>query len=154
MANRTRPVITEDLQGLNQRLRKERDPERKRRLQMLALFKSDSPPTRKQVAEHLAVSRNTIARWLSWYESGGIDRLLTNQQAGRKPGQRLLPQPVLSAVERRLNDHRGFGSYLEVQQWLASEFGLEVNYKSLHGLLRYRLQAKLKAPRPEHPKKV
>lgn len=153
MGNRTRPIIHEDHQTLQRRQGKERDAERKRRLQMLVLFSSEQAPTRKAVAEHLGVNRETITRWLESYEQGGIERLLKNEPRGRKPGQRLLPPPVFKAVERRLNSTRGFGGYVELQQWLNSEYGLEVNYKSLHGLVHYRLKAKLKVPRPEHPKK-
>src|SRR4051812_17831911 len=104
MVRRGRPTIGEDHHILQQRLRQERDPERKRRLHMLVLFTSENPPTRQQVAEHLAVTRATIARWLTCYSSGGISGLLTDQPRGPKPGQRLLPQEVLTAIEHRLSN--------------------------------------------------
>jgi transposase len=144
MARRGRPTIDEDHQSLQQRLRQERDPERKRRLHMLVLFSSENPPTRQQVAEHLAVTRATIARWLSCYADGGIERLLRDQPRGPKPGQRLLPEEVLAAIEHRLHNGNNFSSYIELQSWLESEYGLQVNYKSLYGLVRYRLKARLK----------
>lgn len=153
MAYRKRPIINEDLKTLQQLMRAERHADRKRRLQMLVLFAQETPPSRQQVAEHLGVERKAIRRWLARYHIGGIDALLTDAKAGRKPGQRLLPQPVLEQLQQRLNTDEGFASYLEVQQWLATEFGEDVKYTSLHGLIRYRLKAKLKAPRPEHPKK-
>lgn len=154
MSNRPRAIITDDHQSLVQRLGKERDPERKRRLQMLVLLSKQEPMSRTQVAEHLAVNRNTITRWLSWYADGGIDRLLSNQPRGPKTGQRLLSQEVLRAVVERLHDGCGFSSYNELQQWLATDFGVERTYHSLYALVRFRLKATLKVPRPEHPKKV
>lgn len=153
MAYRGRPTINEDRATLQKRMRSERNAERKRRVQMLVLFQQEHPPTRQQVAEHLGVDRKAIRRWLTRYANGGIEAMLTDQKRGAKPGQRLLPEPVLAAVSQRLNTEQGFGSYGELQQWIATEFGHEVNYKSLHGLVRYRLKAKLKVPRPEHPKK-
>jgi transposase len=153
MAYRGRPIISEDRATLQKLMRAERNADRKRRLQMLVLFQQEQPPTRQQVAEHLGVERKAIRHWLTRYEHGGIDAMLTDAKRGRKAGQRLLPALVLEQLQRRLNTEQGFASYIEVQQWLSEEFGHEVNYKSLHGLVRYRLKAKLKAPRPEHPQK-
>jgi hypothetical protein len=48
----------------------------------------------------------------------------------------------------------GFASYVALQQWLREEYGLEVSYKTLHGIVRYQLKAKLKRPRPRHAKKT
>ena len=153
MAYCARPTIIEDLATLQQRMRCERNADRKRRLHMLVLFAQDNPPTRQQVAEHLGVERKAIRRWLARYQRGGIEALLSDETPGRKPGQRLLPSAVLERLQERLNTDDGFASYVEAQQWLATEFDEHVNYTSLHGLIRYRLKAKLKAPRPEHPKK-
>lgn len=74
------PEIAEALDDLERRLRAERHPERKRRLHMLVLFKEDPERTRLKVAEHLAVHRNTIRRWLTLYREGGLDGLLTSMQ--------------------------------------------------------------------------
>ena len=153
MSNRTRPIIQEDYQTLQELHRKERDADNKQRLQMLVLFRSQQAPRRIDVATQLGVHRQTITCWLSLYEQGGIEDLLQHHPPGRKPGQRLLPQAVFDALKRRLDSPEGFASYLELQQWLHTEYGLAVNYKSLHALVRYRLKAKLKVPRPEHPKK-
>jgi transposase len=153
MAYRGRPTINEDLPTLQKRMRSERTAEGKRRVQMLVLFAHEQPPTRQQVAEHLGVDRKAIRRWLERYATGGIEAMLTEHKRGRKSGQRLLPETVLSAVKRQLTSEQGFSGYTELQQWIAREFGYEVNYKSLHGLVRYRLKAKLKVPRPEHPQK-
>jgi hypothetical protein len=43
---------------------------------------------------------------------------------------------------------------MDIQQWLREEFGLEVPYQTLHGIVRYQLKAKLKRPRPSHAKKT
>ena len=108
-----------------------------------------SPTTKREAAEHLAVHRNTVARWLGRYEGGGLEGLLTSDKRGFEPGQRTVPEPVLGALEARLADPEGFPSYVEVGRWLHEEFGLEVPYKSVYNLVRYHLGAKLKVPRPE-----
>lgn len=148
------PEIAEALDDLERRLRAERHPERKRRLHMLVLFKEDPERTRLKVAEHLAVHRNTIRRWLTLYREGGLDGLLTMKPRGFAPGQRTVSESVCEALRERLDDPQGFSGYDEVQQWLQTEFGLQVPYKSVYNLVRYHLGAKLKVPRPEHPKKA
>ena len=148
------PEIHEDLDELQQRLRAERHAERKRRLHLLVLLKSETVGTKKEAAARLAVHRNTIRQWLGLYEEGGLDRLLEIKKRGFEPGQRTVPAPVCAALQARLAMPEGFSGYDEIQYWLLEEFGLEVPYKSVYNLVRYHLGAKLKHPRPEHPKKA
>jgi hypothetical protein len=58
------PIITEDLETLQTRLRRERDPQLKPRLHLLVLLKAGLITSRRQAAAHLAVHRNTITGWL------------------------------------------------------------------------------------------
>ena len=148
------PDVTEDLADLRRRLRAARDPERKRRLHALVLLVSGEATTRKAVADRLAVDRQTVARWLDRYRSGGLDRMLTPSKRGPAPGQRALPGPVLDALRAKLDDPAGVKGYHALRLWLHDEFGLDVPYKTVYTLVRYRLGAKLKVPRPEHPKKA
>ena len=57
------------------------------------------------------------------------------------------------ALARRLQDqHHGFKSYYEVQQWLAETLGIKAKYHAVYQMTRYRLKAKLKVARPCHYK--
>jgi transposase len=147
------PSITEDLETLEDRLRRERDPKRKARLHLLVLLKSGQVTSRGQAATHLALHRNTVAAWLRCYRNGGLKALLTYKEAGAPAGQKTLPPPVFAQLQARLATSSGVASYVELQQWLREEFGLAVPYTTLHGIVRYQLQAKLKRPRPSHAKK-
>ena len=148
------PDITEDLDTLQERLRSERDAQLRPRLHLLVLLKSGQVTTRRQAAAHLAVHRNTIALWLRTYRAGGLTALLTYKEAGAPSGQKSLPAAVFEHLQTRLATARGFASYIEIQQWLREAFGLEVPYKTLYGIVRYQLKAKLKRPRPRHAKKT
>ena len=148
------PPITEDLETLEDRLRRERDPKRKPRLHLLVLLKSGQVTSRSDAAAHLAVHRNTVAVWLRRYRDGGLEALLTYKEAGAPAGQKTLPPAVFAPLQARLATASGFASYVELQQWLREEFGLDVPYPTLHGLVRYQLKAKLKRPRPSHAKKT
>ncbi len=88
------PDIAEAPDDLRDRLRTERDPERKRRLHALVLFASSQATTRGHVAPHLALHRNTVSAWLERYRVGGLDTLLTPSKRGPAPGQRTLPEPT------------------------------------------------------------
>jgi transposase len=147
------PQIKEALEELEARLKRERDAQLRPRLHLLVLVASGRAHTRQEASEHLALHRNTIGRWLAAYEQGGLDRLLTVEKTGAKPGQKTLPEPVWQALQARLNAE-GFSDYKHVQRWLAEEWGLEIPYKTLHPLVRYRLGAKLKRARPVHAKKT
>jgi transposase len=148
------PPITEDLETLEDRLRRERDPKRKPRLHLLVLLKSGQVTSRSDAAAHLAVHRNTVAVWLRRYRAGGLEALLTYKEAGAPAGQKTLPPAVFAPLQARLATASGFASYVELQQWLREEFGLDVPYPTLHGIVRYQLKAKLKRPRPSHAKKT
>src|SRR5262249_5031426 len=144
--------ITEDLETLQSRLRSERDPRLRPRLHLLVLLKSGQVSTRRQAAAHLAVHRNTIATWVRAYRDGGLTALLSYKEPGAPAGQKSLPAAVFAQLQARLATASGFASYVAIQQWLREEFSLEVPYKTLHGIVRYQLKAKLKRPRPSHAK--
>jgi putative transposase len=94
--------------------------------------------------------RTTISRWLSEYRSGGISALLKiKKSTGR---QRIIPAEIESCLVEELKDPEGFASYEEVQTWLRAVWGIEMSYTGVHKLVRYRLKAKLKVPRPSHVK--
>jgi transposase len=148
------PCLTEDLASLQARLRSERDPHLRPRLHFLVLLKAGQATTRREAAAHLAVQRNTIALWLRTYRDGGLSALLTSKDPGAPAGQKSLPAAVVAPLQARLATSGGFASSSEIQQGLRDELGLELSYKTLHGIVRYQLKAKLQRPRPSHAKKT
>ena len=154
MSYRPLPAITESADELRQLIGQTRQSEARERLQMLLLIQTGELSTRRALAERLMRHRNTISRWLDTYQAGGIKHLLRRDLGGRPPGQRTLPEPVFEALKARLASDEGFASYVEVQRWLYEDFGLQVPYKTVHQIVRYSLKAKLKRPRPVHPKKA
>lgn len=59
-----------------------------------------------------------------------------------------LPPDVLSKLQQRLQERSGFQSYGEIQRWLEQECGVSAVYQTVPGIVRYKLQSKLKVPRP------
>jgi transposase len=150
---RALPDVRESLESLRELLAKTKEAKRKRRVHLLVLIRSGEVRSRDAAARHLGVHRNSIGDWLQAYEARGLEGLLEIGKPGAKPGQKVLAPAVLKRLEERLAGE-GFGSYGEVREWLASEFGLEIPYGTVYGLVRFRLGSKLKRARPLHVKKT
>lgn len=148
------PQINEAAQRLDRLVRKERDAQVQRRLHMLLLLKTGKAKSRSAAARRLGVHRNTIASWLNLYEEGGIGKLRQIEEPGPEPGQQSIPPEAMQRLKERLAEPEGFASYKAIQRWLADEHGIGLPYSTVHRIVRYELGAKLKAPRPSHPKKA
>jgi transposase len=145
------PVITEAAEALKPRLQREHHGRKKPRLQMLYLLASGQAHTRQDVAQLLGVHRNTIGHWLAVYEAGGLEALLALYVPAGKPLS--LPPEVLAAIAQALQRPAGFASYEALRQWVKQTHHLDVNYHTLYSIVRTKLKAKLKVPRPSHTKK-
>ena len=69
--------------------------------------------------------------------------------SGRAPK---IQGPALERLKQRLAEPEGFRSYGAVQQWLADACEVEAAYKTLHQTVGYKLNSKLKVPRPRSHK--
>jgi transposase len=117
----------------------------------LYLIASGQVTERQEAAALLGVHRNTIGRWLSAYEQGGLAGLLEVKPVpGATP---TLTSAQQAQLRERLADPAGFPSYHAVQAWVNTTFGVEMKYPAIHRMVRYKLGAKLKVPRPTHQKK-
>jgi transposase len=151
LMRRTIPVIHEPIVELKQRLQRERDGRRKLRLQMLYLLASAQAQTRQDIAHLLGGSRNTVGRWLTDYEQGGVTALLNLYvPPGKHPS---LPPDVLASIEAALHQPHGVASSYDLQAWVEHTHGISVKYKTLYAIVRHRFKTKLKVPRPSHIKK-
>jgi len=122
----------------------------KERLQVLYLLKLPEAMSISAIAKVIGRHRGSVQRWLSLYRQVGLTGLLeTRPSPGRPP---VIPGWAVVSLKRRLSQPEGFGSYTQVQQWLAETLNVEAEYATVHHLVRYRLGAKLKAARPVHAK--
>ena len=149
--------IAESAEELKQLLHRHPHPQVSAKLQVLWWLKSAQASSVNQLAQLSGRHRTTISSWLSGYRKAGLDALLEVHTSPGRPGHpmryTILPHWVPSAevseqLQRELEDPQGFNSYKEVHQWLQAVHGVDVAYKTVHKLVRYRLKAKLKRPRP------
>lgn len=146
------PVIREDAAALKQRLHHAQNGRKTSRLQMLYLLASGQAQTRRDVAQLLGVHRHTVGHWLALYATSGLEALLDLYVPLGKPLS--LPPDVLAGLEPALRQPAGFASSVELRQWLKQTHHLDSNYHTLYTIVRTRLKAKLKVPRPSHTKKT
>jgi transposase len=139
------PPIHDTAEALRRLLQAAREAQRQQRLQALYLLQTHQARTRRQVAQLLGVNRDTVGRWLATYARGGIPQLLTIAKAPGKPP--LLSEGMRQALQERLAQPQGFGSYQAIGPWLRRECGVPLAYQTVQKLVRYTLRAKLTVPR-------
>jgi transposase len=145
------PEIIESEKELKELLTKEKDYRAKQRLQALYLLRTSQAKTRLEVSRILGVNRDTVGRWLSSYDEGGINKLLDIGHPKGRPSS--LPQQYKEELIDRLSTQQGVSSYKELWLELKKRYGAKVTYQGLHQYVRYKLKAKLKVPRKFHIKK-
>lgn len=120
------------------------------RVQALYLLKSGEADSIAHVARILGRNRVTVQRWVSEYQRHGLTQLLAPKAHGGR--QASIPPWAQTKLKQRLQQPRGFASYGEIVDWLASECNIHVRYWVVYDLVRKRWGAKLKRPRPCHGK--
>lgn len=138
--------IVEPEETLKALLLKAEKVEEKEKLQALYWLKTKTVDSVSAIAVFLGRHRTTVQRWLTSYRRGGLEELLTEKRSTGRP--RLMTHEIVEKLEAELQDPEGFESYQEVQKWLSSCCDLQVSYRTVHQWVRYRLQGKLKVPRP------
>lgn len=131
----------------HQSLAKNRD-----RILALMHIKGNTFATRDLLCQHLGYSKRSLERWLTTYRKTGLKSMLLPNERERK--SYLIPDEVDDALAKRVNDSEsGFSSYKEAQQWVFSEYGLELKYNTIREhLIRY-YKTKIKSPRKSYTKK-
>jgi transposase len=150
MGNKFEVEVNESKEELKHRLHHAVTASSKERLQMLYWLKQNAIATRKELSQKLGRDESTIYRWLKRYRQGGLTNLLEMKTPPGKKSQ--ISEREMNQLKQRLIQPQGFKSYGEIQDWLNQEFGIDLAYKTVHKIVRYKLKAKLKTPRPQSQK--
>jgi transposase len=150
MGNKFQVKVDESIEELKHRLCHAVTSSTKERVQMLYWIKQGAIATRKELSQKIGRDESTIYRWLKKYSQGGISNLLEVKTPPGKSGK-ITPE-IIELLTQRLSSQQGFKSYGQIQQWLNQECQVVLAYKTVHKLVRYKLQAKLKVPRPDSGK--
>lgn len=149
--NRSLPVITESPETLLNLFRREAKPRLQERFRALCLLSSRQVKTRSALARVPGRHRKTLGHRLSLHEAGRAGRLLEfRTHSNRKP---CLGPDALARLKERLASPEGFGCHGEVREWIRDTLGKELKSVTVHSLVRYRLQVRLKVARKSPVKK-
>lgn len=127
-------------------------PTKVKQLQMLLLLKKHGPLSQLVLAERLGVSDKSVSQWRKAYKEQGIQYLLQEKRGGYKPAA-LSGKPQAALSKRLNNAQEGFRSFVEVQQWLFTEFGIKMGYQAVNKYIKRKFGAKLKVSRKSHVQK-
>jgi len=146
MAKGLNIIVTESVKDLKsiQRLK----PSYYSRIQMLLLIKEGVIITKDGLAQALNVSNKSVHVWRTKYIQGGLDLLLEDNRGG-KPAQ--ITEQVYKKLDARLNNSKeGFKSFIEIQQWLKENFGIEMQYHAVNKYIKRKFGARPKVARKSH----
>ena len=146
MARPLQLTIVESREELEHRLDAQTTATGKERLLLLYWLKLGIVNSRQDLVKLLHKSEATITRWLSKYNSGGLTALLEVKHAPGNPSS--IPSEAVSRLQERLKQPQGNTCYGQVQQWLKQECGVSAAYHTVHGQVRYKLQARTKKTTP------
>jgi len=135
-------------------IKAEKDGKKRTKLILLKMIVENEVKEIQEAGKKLYIHRNTIAIWLKKYREGGIKKLLEVKKLGNQEGKlKYLSEEQLNKLKEALKNEKGFNFYKEIQIWIKKEFKVEIPYDTLWNLVRKRLKAKLKVPRPVNIRK-
>jgi transposase len=129
-----------------------RFPSKFKALQMLIIIKQQGSLSKYKLASLLGSGHSSVVNWRRIYLEGGIEALLIENRGGFKKGK------ITAAAEKELasrlhNPKEGFRSFIEIQQWLAKQFGIEMEYHAVNKYVKRKFGARLKVSRKSHVQK-
>lgn len=149
--NKAVPKIKETAEEIREMLKNESQVKKQNRLQALYLIVKKEAKSRSKVAEILGFNRNTISDWFNLYEAGGLEKMLEiYQPPGANPK---MTAEAIAEIKEVLATEKGFRTYKEIHQMVVKKYQIDIGYGGVHKLVRYKLEAKAKSPRPSNPKK-
>jgi transposase len=150
--NKAIPKIKETAEEIRQMLKNEPQVKRQNRLQALYLIVTKQASSRSKVSTMLGFNRNTISDWFSLYEAAGLEKMLEIYKPSGVPAK--ITEAAVAEIKEILATEKGFRTYKEIHQLVVKKHNIEVGYSAVHNLVRYKLAAKAKSPRPSNPKKT
>ncbi len=120
--------------------------------QMLLLLKKQNSTSKNQLAVLTGASDKSIQTWRTKYVRGGLDTLLSDTRGGNKMAA--ITPVAGQKLAVRLNDPKeGFRSFIEIQQWLETEFNIVMQYHAVNKYVKRKFGSSLKVSRKSHVRK-
>lgn len=126
------------------------------RLKMLICMKEagEKGISKKALVAYLGVSDQSIQTWRTSYKTGGLALLLSHKKKGACGKPSIFSVQEHERLEQKLKDPgNGLSGYVELQAWIAQEFGKEVKYNTVLKYARRHFGTRVKVARKSHVKK-
>jgi transposase len=149
--NKEMILIKEEPETLVEMMKKEKDVRKLPRLQMLYLIATRQGKTRQEVGQLLGMHGETVGKWLTRYETGGIPYLLEIKAKGGSKSS--LSDEVIAAMKDKLSEPQGVGTYHQLKVWVEEKFALITTYWVIYYTATVLLKARLAVARKSHIKK-
>lgn len=144
--------ITETMAELKNLLSKQKTLKGEKRIKCLLAIKSAKFDTRGELADYLGIHIRTQERWLNNYKAGGVAQMLVDKPKNKQ--SKFITPIMHKGLEQKVNDpHNPFLGYWDAQDWVKTQYGVDVKYHLLRKYLIQHFKTKLKTPRKSHYKK-
>jgi transposase len=144
--------IKEDEATLRKYLSKVTTLQQEKKVRVLMYFKAYDTPIQEVIIKELNICTRTLQRWKKHYSEKGIKSLL-KPQTRNKPSK-LISGELHQALEAKSNDAKNpFLGYWHAQEWVKTEYGVDLNYWHLRQYLINHFGTKVKKGRRSHIRK-
>ena len=123
-----------------------------KKLECLLHIKRKSYTKLEAVAASVSISGSTLDKWLRIYREKGITDYLAPIK-GKRVSKLITPEIHKGLLKRLQSQDNTFSGYWDAQQWLKSQYGVEIQYQWLWKYMTTKLGAKFKVPRKSNVKK-
>jgi len=104
------------------------------------------------VAKETRLNQNSIQKWRTMYITGGVALLKLHNKKGFKPS--VINEAQEAQLSKILHDPlNGIVGFVELLEWYNKEYDTNINYKTFHGFVVRKFQAKIKVARKSHVNK-
>ena len=136
------------------KLMKSSPPMIAKRLHALLIFKKNEATgiSKRVISQEIGVNHNSIQNWRSDYIEGGIKLLMSHSNIGYKPSKINAEQEAV-LKEKLHHPQNGMVGFVELLDWFNTKFKTDINYKTFHGFVVRKFEAKIKVARKSHIKK-
>ena len=124
------------------------------RLRVLLVIKQNelNGISKRDVSKLVGVDPNSVQNWRTLYVNKGIEGILNHNKTGFKPSV-FTPEEHQKIKEKLHNPQNGLQGYVELKQWMESEFNREFQYKTIWNYCVVKFKSKVKVARKSHIKK-
>lgn len=145
-------VVKESLSELKKLQHKQRNIKSEKRILCLILIKQKKFKTQSELADYLGVCRQTLVGWLTKYRKSGVSSIVIKPTRNKK--SKIITSNIHQGLKKKLEDSNNpLRGYWDAQNWVFTEFGIEIQYHWLRQYLIKHFKTKLKTPRKSHYKK-